>query len=258
MIGATLVLTYLIVTQTRACDGDRASTAISQAPKSPAPKEENAVAYAPSPPRTPAAAAKTEPEADTLATAIARIRPIMSDTSGGVVSDGARGLAATMLEQMPPWAELMAVPSTDPKRLMKEPNAERGKRICVSGSIIEIEVGHEDGASFADGGMVTDGGDTVRFAAVGSTGDFVKDSYARFCGIATGKFSYVTVTNETRHAVFVVGMFDLPKNHVATPTAAAANPAANAPVKAAPSKPRCHPCDPGHCPDPRDAPNCEW
>ncbi|MBI2395003.1 MAG: hypothetical protein HYV09_35865 [Deltaproteobacteria bacterium] len=208
---------------------------------------------------TPAAPAP-EPSEPTLADDIASALPYMTDGEGGEASRGAVMLAVAMTLRLPPWSELMAVAPTDPKKVLKQSSAERGKRICVSGSLIEIHVVSSKQADIAEGGMVTDAGDTVRFAAVGSTGDLVADSYARFCGITTGRFSYETVAHETRHAVFVVGMFDMPKNHVvaAKPSAAAPAPPTVASGAKPKAKPRCHPCDPGHCPDPRDEFGCEW
>lgn len=52
----------------------------------------------------------------------------------------------------------------------------------------------------------------MRFAAVASTGELVAQSSANFCGVTTGKYSYSNSGGGTTHAVFLVGMFDLPEN----------------------------------------------
>lgn len=98
-------------------------------------------------------------------------------------------------------------------RVMKDSDEERGKKMCVRGSIIEISTDKtSEYGKFYHGGMFSGRGDVVRFTAVKSTGDIVESSYARLCGIVTGKYSYSNSSGGTTHAINIVGMFDLPEN----------------------------------------------
>lgn len=219
LIAGAMVLAYFGIA--RACSTERAASTVAQTPVAPvATKDEPAATavYAEPSPAHPEPVQASPADTDdewTIEDAILWARPKMTDTSDGKVSPGATALASRILARMPPWAELMAVPATDPKKVMKDSTSERGKRICVSGSLIEIAVEQtKNGASIAEGGIATDAGDTVRFAAIGATGELVAHSYARFCGITTGRQSYETTAHEIRHAVYVVGMFDLPANHI--------------------------------------------
>lgn len=110
------------------------------------------------------------------------------------------------------WFELQSVPETKRALVMKDPVAERGKRLCVSGSIVEIQVDRSAGKPIYNGTLMTPGFHAVRYAAVGSTGELVESSAARFCGIVTGIMSYSNAGGGTTHAAYVVGMFDLAEN----------------------------------------------
>jgi len=110
------------------------------------------------------------------------------------------------------WVELMGVAETKRGLVMKDPDAERGKRLCVSGSIVEIRVDRSDGDTLYFGGLVSPSLEVLRFIAVRSTGGLIEDSPARFCGVVTGLQSYLASNGSVLHAVFAVGMFDLPEN----------------------------------------------
>lgn len=110
------------------------------------------------------------------------------------------------------WSELNALPETKFALVMKDSEAERGKRLCAGGSIIEIAVDRSSGSPVYMGGLITPGGKVLRFAALGSTGELVQNSSARFCGVVTGRESYSNSGGGTTHAVFAVGLFDLPEN----------------------------------------------
>jgi hypothetical protein len=117
------------------------------------------------------------------------------------------------------WDELQAVPETRQALVMKDPDAERGKRICARGPIIEIRAEKTDVGKFFHGGIFNGGyGRVVRFLAVGSTGELVEQSRGRFCGIITGTQSYSNTGGGTTHSVFAVGMFDLHDNKRAAPS----------------------------------------
>lgn len=145
-----------------------------------------------------------------LSGAVAMLRPLMTDTVNET-SAGAAGLALWASKNLT-WADLQSVPETKRSMVMKDPEAERGKRLCSTGTINEIQVDRSGGAPVYIGGMMTPGYDSVRFMAVGSTGALVENSGARLCGIVAGRFSYSNAGGGTTHAVQVVGMFDLPEN----------------------------------------------
>lgn len=216
-------------------------------------------------PPTPAGYHAVSPRAPTpadLATTVADVKGSMSDVNDGKISPGASILVSRLMERIPYWTEMMALPATTEKLVLKDASSERGKRVCVSGTIAEISITDlGSGSRIGEGGIITDGGTVVRFAAIGSTGSIVHDSYARFCGIAIGRYSFTNTQHTTTHAVYVVGLFDLPENHLVAPKAATPNAVTATTTNHPPKvngKPRCHPCDEGHCPDPRDAPDCEW
>ena len=131
----------------------------------------------------------------------------MSDTTDEL-SPGMAGFATWASAHMK-WSSLMAAESTAYGKFMKDSNAERGKRVCLSGEIVQI----------ARAGDVFDGivysfwqSQTVRFLAVGDTGELVQGSKARFCGIAIGAYSYKNSGGGVTHGIQAVGMFDLNAN----------------------------------------------
>jgi hypothetical protein len=89
------------------------------------------------------AAPGTDPQApkdvlkkSTLADAIAFAKPFMSDTIDRL--DEGSALLALWSSQHLTWAELSALPETTAADFQKDPDAERGKRLCVKGTIVEI------------------------------------------------------------------------------------------------------------------------
>ena len=110
------------------------------------------------------------------------------------------------------WEDIQQLPETKHAKVLKDPEAERGKRNCYRGSIIEIHVDRSAGTPVYFGGLYTGAGTVLRFAAVGSTGELVKNSYANFCGVTTGTYSYSNSGGGMTHAVFLVGMFELAEN----------------------------------------------
>jgi hypothetical protein len=97
--------------------------------------------------------------------------------------------------------------------IRKDSDEERAKRLCTRGRIIQIEVRKLDGGGkLAEGLMNSDSGNLYNFIGAGSSGQLVQHSYARFCGVATGKYDYSNSGGGTGHAVEIVGMFDLPEN----------------------------------------------
>ena len=117
------------------------------------------------------------------------------------------------------WTDV-AVPKNETsfKLVMKDSDAARQKRMCVSGSLIEISKGNDDPKIFT-GGLVSNYGDIYRFMAVGSTGELVAQSRARLCGVVVGQYAYANTIGGQAKSVMLVGMFDLPENKAATATA---------------------------------------
>lgn len=147
-----------------------------------------------------------------LREAVASTRMEMSDVQGGDVSTGAAKLAIWGAENMR-WADLQEIPTTKYGLVMKDPDAQRGHKLCASGRVIEIEVDRSvPGSKVFLGGMYDDGGRIYRFVALQSTGEIVADSHARLCGIVTGQQHYPNSAGGVTHAVHLVGLFDLPEN----------------------------------------------
>ena len=151
----------------------------------------------------------------TFAEALAFAKPKFQDTQNKA-DPGALLLAAWMADKRV-WADINALPETSAARVLKDSDEERGKRLCAGGTIVEIAKTKTDVAKLWDGGLSTVDGKIIRFIAVGSTGDLVERSNARFCGVMTGRDSYANSGGGTTHAVRVVGMFDLPENRKKAP-----------------------------------------
>jgi len=97
---------------------------------------------------------------------------------------------------------------------MKDSGPERGKRLCTSGTVVQIKADASGGEKVFEGLLMTNSMDAVRFVAVGSTDDILENSVARFCGVAIGRHSFPNVSGGQTLAVLAVGMFDLPQNKV--------------------------------------------
>lgn len=116
------------------------------------------------------------------------------------------------------WSDVSVTKNETSFALVRKDSDEaRGKRLCVSGTIVEIEVMKTDESTSFGGLMFDAAGDIYKFSAVGSTGELVSKSQARFCGIVTGKYDYPNSVGGVGHAVKLVGMFDLPANTGAKP-----------------------------------------
>ena len=160
-------------------------------------------------------AAKPERNWATLPEAIEGVRPLMSDEYNKV-SAGATLLGVWGLGRMK-WEDLSQLPRTKRALVMKSPDMERGKLICISGAIIEILSEHVQGKEISQGGMFDDAGGLYRFVNPGSSGTLVERSRAAMCGVVIGKFDYQNSMNGTAHSIQLVGMFDLPETRKAPP-----------------------------------------
>jgi len=151
----------------------------------------------------------------TFAEALAFTRPKFRDTQNE--ADTSALLFAAWMADKRAWADIAALPETSVAKVLKDSDEERGKRLCAGGTIVEIAKTKTDVAKLWSGGLSTMDGKIIRFVAVGSTGDLVERSNARFCGVMTGRDSYSNSGGGTTHGVRVVGMFDLPENRKKAP-----------------------------------------
>jgi hypothetical protein len=98
------------------------------------------------------------------------------------------------------------------KRVMKDSESERGKRLCVTGRVIQIHREDVLGSTVYTGTLNTGSFDFIHFNAVRDTGSIVEGTRSRFCGVVTGRYSYDNVTGGTTHSIRVIGVFDIPSN----------------------------------------------
>lgn len=150
-----------------------------------------------------------------LTAAIAGTRLEMADTREAELSPGALKFALWSIKGMR-WSDLQQIPQGKYGLAMKDPDTQRGSRLCLQGVIIEISaeptpVGEK---VFVGGLMNPYSGSLYRFVAIGSSGELVAKSQASFCGVLTGITSYANSAGGTSHAVMLVGMFDLPENKI--------------------------------------------
>jgi len=157
-----------------------------------------------------------------MSAALAIIKPQLRDSRNDVsVANVAFQMWATMHMK---WSDVAVEKNeTSYALFQKDPDEERGKRVCLSGQIIQIakEAG-TNRKGFA--GLISTGtGNLFNFFAVGSSGTLVSTSWAKICGVALEKFDYSNSGGGTGHAVSIVGMFDLPENRSAAPKAVDVN-----------------------------------
>lgn len=158
-------------------------------------------------------------EEETLAGAVSLLQSHFEDSAGGKPPRSARLLANWGATRMR-WLDIGALPRTTYRLVMKDSAAERGKHICVRARIIEIAADRSSRNVVYTGGLSFDAGGVdgfIRFAAVGSTGELVEGDHASFCGVVTGRHTYIDTRGAEIHAIFVVGMFGLPDNISSSP-----------------------------------------
>ena len=106
--------------------------------------------------------------------------------------------------------EFQTVPATTHALVLKDSDAERGKRLCSSGRVIQISKSNSEvwGSSKVwEGVFMMPSFKAVRYIAVGETGEIVEGTTATFCGLVIGKYSYSNAGGGTTHAVSAVGEF---------------------------------------------------
>ena len=147
----------------------------------------------------------------TLGAAVAYARPYMTHAVN--TSSPGTLLVTLWAIRMMVWKDVaVASDETTHAKIKKDADAEIGKRLCASGTIIEIAAVKDPHGPLYDGLLMTNAMNLFHFHAVGSTGDLVAQSPGRICGVVTGKFDYNNSAGGVGHAVDLVGMFDLPEN----------------------------------------------
>ena len=155
------------------------------------------------PAERPAPAPPTPPPAPTVANTIASVLPQMTDDRRAP-SEGAMVLARELMA-FATWADLVVAKNETSLELVeKDPMAQRGKRLCIAGTLARIEKTAIAGTPLHTARLVTKTGDALEVYAIGSTGALVKRKPARFCGVVTGRLDV-----ETKPATFAVGMFEI-------------------------------------------------
>jgi len=145
---------------------------------------------------------------------VEKLKPLMEDGYNEVPT-GTAMMGIWAAKNMK-WLDIaVALDETSYARVMKDSQEERGKRLCATGQIVQIEVERLKFGKVATGLLLTGRGNLFHFSAVGSSGDIVERSRARICGVVTGKYSYSNSGGGTGHTVQVVGMFDIVENHSA-------------------------------------------
>lgn len=107
------------------------------------------------------------------------------------------------------WDELALLQKTRFALVLKDPDEERGKRLCGSGLVSQIEVERLDnGKKITHVSFVNNDMNVHRMIAIGSTGSLVSMDNGSFCGVVIGRYSYRNSGGGTTHAVRLVGMVD--------------------------------------------------
>ena len=159
----------------------------------------------------------------TLTDALQVVRPSMDDVSGGQWSHGGLMLALWASTHLR-WQDVEVSKNETSYALVRKDSEEaRGKRICTSGIIIQIEKEGAGSTKVYSGLLMNAYENIFAFYVAGSTGELVSQSRARLCGVVIGTYDYPNSAGGAGHAVALVGMFDLPANK--TEPSVAATPA---------------------------------
>lgn len=147
--------------------------------------------------------------APSLAAAVELVRPYMDDTANKT-SNGAMYLTRWAKDHLK-WDEVAVKKNeTSFAKIRKDSDEERGKHMCITGGIVQIA---KVTKGVYSGLLLTNyGQDILSFMSAGSTGELVRHSIARFCGVVIGTYDYNNSGGGVGHAVALVGMFDLPEN----------------------------------------------
>jgi hypothetical protein len=148
----------------------------------------------------------------TMADALVVASPLMEDkfdeSSPGTL------LFAAWAAQHLRWQDV-DVPKNETSiaKVQKDVDAERMKRLCFTGRVVQIQVTRASYGAVYAGLLESYSGNLAHFYAVQSTGDLVADHQGRLCGVVTGRYDYKNSGGGSSHAIDMVGMFNLPENH---------------------------------------------
>lgn len=147
----------------------------------------------------------------TLPDVIEMLKPMMQD-SFDAMPQASMGIAIWLDKKGAKIGDIKSLENSSRGKILKDSYNERGKKLCVTGQIIEIEVDRSGGFPTYHAGMMQNYSEATRMLAVGSTGDLVANAQATFCGVVVGKMGYTNAMGGTTTAPYLVGMFDLPEN----------------------------------------------
>jgi hypothetical protein len=146
-----------------------------------------------------------------LAGALADLKPEIVDSVDNY-SDGQLKLTLWATKKLS-WDDVdVAKNETSAARIKKDSEPEIGKRMCLKGRIVQIWKEDANGEKVFRG-LIRQGYKPTSFIAVGSTGDLVEKSRARFCGLVAGNYAFQNVGGGQTQTVLLIGMFDLAENH---------------------------------------------
>lgn len=155
---------------------------------------------------------RTLDDQQTLSEAMRFVAPRVGQTKNGEHSTAAIAITAWSIGHLR-WADVgVTTDETTHALARKNIDDARGKKLCVSGSIIEITESKLEQGRMSEGLIQSWAGNLFSFLGVGSSGAIVQGSSARFCGVVVDAFDYANSGGGTGHAIDVVGMFDLPEN----------------------------------------------
>ncbi len=156
-------------------------------------------------------AEETIMKAGSFSRAVELASTVMTDTREAV-SAGTTLLAWWAVKHMTLADVRVAVDETSSAKVKKDSEAERGKRLCATGQLVQIHTVRGPRGTFTDGLLLANSGAVFSFLTVGSSGSLTEGSDARVCGVVTGLFDYSMYAGGTGHSVQMVGMFDIPEN----------------------------------------------
>jgi hypothetical protein len=140
------------------------------------------------------------------------VRPAMGDAPRGQWSRGGLLLALWASTHLR-WQDVEVGKNETSFALVRKDSEEaRGKRMCTSGNLVQIEKEGTGATKAYSGLLINDYGNIFSFYVAGSTGELVARSRARLCGVVIGTYDYPNSAGGEGHAVALVGMFDLPEN----------------------------------------------
>lgn len=131
---------------------------------------------------------------------------------GGKLSTGHLVFATWASRKLLWFDVIVATNETSYVLVAKDPDKERGKRICLTGWVASISANKSRSPTTYDGMMRAESGHWFGYTAVHDTDKIVADVDARFCGVVTDFGRFAFSKGGTVDVVSIVGMFDLPSN----------------------------------------------